>query len=305
MKSRIYLTGASGRIGKAVLKKIPDAVPLVRNASGLENEIVVDFSDAEELKRILNDASVLVHIAGSVKTYDKKDLWEGNYGLTKKLLDALPENARLVFASTISVYGKNPVDVPADEGTPVNPDSEYAKSKYESEKLAAEHPNHVILRIGVVYGPEFGDYFYILGLLEKRKMKIIGDGDNRISFVNVDDVADVFVSALSKGSGIYVISGECRPQKEIYEIACRELGVVPPKESVSVGAADLAARMGEIKAKLFGGKPKITREHVAILSSGRCFNCNKARRELGFSPRSIEEGIAEMARIHKRSSTEP
>ena len=133
-------------------------------------------------------------------------------------------------------------------------------------------------------------------------MKIIGDGSNRISFVNVEDLADVFVSAVSKGSGVYVVSGECRSQKEVYEIACRELGVDSPKESVSAGAADFMAGLGELKTKLFGGKPKITREHVAILSSDRCFNCNKARRELGFSPRSLEEGIAEMA---KRLSTEP
>ncbi len=302
MKGKIYLTGASGRIGKAIFRKIPGAVPLVRNACGLQNEIVVDFSDSEELRRKLKDASVLVHIAGSVNTYDKKDLWEGNYELTKRLLESLPENTRLVFASTISVYGKKLVDIPANEGTPVNPDTEYAKSKYEAEKLAAGHPNHVILRIGTVYGPEFKDYFYILGLLKKGKMKIIGDGSNRISFVNVEDLADVFVSAVSKGSGIYVVSGECRSQKDVYRIACRELGVDPPGESISMGAADFMAGLGELKARLFGGKPKITREHVAILGSDRCFNCNRARRELGFSPRSLEDGIAGMV---KRLSTEP
>ena len=302
MKNKIYLTGATGRVGKAVLKKIPDAIPLVRNASGLPNEIVVDFSDAEELKKILNDASVLIHIAGSVRTYDKKDLWKGNYGLTKRLLDALPKNARIVFASTVSVFGKGLVDMPADENTPVHPDTEYAKSKYEAEKVAAGHPNHVILRIGTVYGPGFDDYFYVLKLLEKGKMKIIGDGSNRISFVHVDDVADAFAAAVSKGKGIYIVSGECRSQEEIYRIACGELGVAEPKEKISAGLADFIVWFGEIKAKL-GGKPrKITREHIAILSSDRCFNCNRAGRELGFSPRGIEEGISEMA---KRSSTEP
>ena len=133
MKGRIYLTGATGRVGRAVLNAIPDAVPLVRHPAGLENERVVDFSNEDELKKTLGDASVLVHIAGSVKTYDKRELWKSNFELTKRLVEALPEDARIVFASTVAVYGKKPVDVPADENTPVNPDSEYAKSKYEAE----------------------------------------------------------------------------------------------------------------------------------------------------------------------------
>ena len=298
MKSKTYLTGANGKVGKAVLKKIPDAVPLVRHESGLKNEVVVDFSDSEALKKVLSDASVLIHIAGSVKTYDKKELWKANYELTKRLVEVLPEKAKIVFAGSISVYGKKMAHNPADENTPVNPDSEYAKSKWAAERIVAGHPNNVILRIGPVYGPEFGDYFYIMKLLEKGKMKTIGDGTNRISFVNIDDLADVFVSAVSKGKGLYVISGECRTQSEIHWITCNGLGVAMPKGTVSLGMADFAAKIGEFGAVL-GKKPKITREHIAILGSDRCFNCNKARRELGFSPISIDEGITEMVKLYK------
>jgi len=305
MKGKVYLTGAGGRVGKAVLNAMPDAVPLVRHAGGLKNERVVDFSNGNELEKTLSDASVLVHIAGSVKTYDRKELWESNYGLTKRLLGALPQNARVVFAGTVSVYGKRPADNPADENTPVNPDTEYAKSKYEAEKLVRGHPDHVVLRIGTVYGPEFEDYFYVLELLEKGKMRLIGDGANRVSFVHVDDVAAAFAAAVSKGEGIYVITGECRTQKEIYTAACKKLGVAVPAKSVSPASASFAAGAGELLA--FLKPPKITREHVAILSSDRCFNCNRARRELGFSPRGIEEGIAEIAGIYakrQRLSTE-
>lgn len=305
--SRIYLTGATGRIGKKILEKIPDAVPLVRHESGLENETVVNFSDSEELKKVLADASVLVHIAGSVKTYDRNELWKSNYELTKRLMEALPENARIVYASTISVYGKKMAHNPADENTPVNPDTEYAKSKWAAERVVAGHPDRIIIRIGTVYGPEFEDYFNILRLLEKGKMAIIGEGTNRVSFVDVDDVAEVFRSAVSKGKGIYVVSGECRSQREIYKIACRELGVAMPESTISVGMAGFAARLNELKASVLGKKAKFTREHVAILSSDRCFNCNKARRELGFSPRDIEKGISELVEIYKnrqRSSTE-
>jgi len=307
MKNKIYLTGATGRVGQKVLNRIPDAIPLVRKESGLPNEIVVDFSDVEKLSDVLKDAAVLIHIAGSVKTYDKEELWESNCELTKRLMRAAPENARVVFASTISIYGKKLSSIPADENTPVNPDTEYAKSKYEAEKRVMLHKDHVILRIGTVYGPEFEDYFYILRLLEKGKMDIIGNGKNRVPFVNIIDVADAFASAVSKGSGTYLIVGECRTQEEIYRIACKELKVDAPKGRMPVMIADFAARFVEIDSKLFGKKAKITREHVAILSSDRCFNCNKARRELGFIPISPEDGIKDMVGAYdeaKRLSTE-
>jgi farnesol dehydrogenase len=305
MKSKIYITGATGRIGRAVMKEIPEAVPLVRKASGLENEVVADFTDSEELKRKLKDASVLIHIAGSVKTYDKEDLWKSNLELTERLIGALPPDARIIFASTISVYGKKLVDLPADEETPVNPDTEYAKSKYEAEKLVRGYANHVILRMGTVYGPGFDDYFYVLKLLENGKMKIIGDGKNRIPFVHVEDISKVFAAAVSKGKGTYVVTGECRTQREIYQMACRELGVEEPKKKISMLMADIAAMINELKARLTGKALRITREHIAILGSDRCFNCNRVRRELGFHPRSIEEGIAEIVGLYrKRSSTE-
>ncbi|NYZ77578.1 NAD-dependent epimerase/dehydratase family protein [Candidatus Micrarchaeota archaeon] len=295
---KIYLTGANGRIGGAVLRLLPDAIPLVRKRSGMKNERVVDFFDAEGLKKALRDADVVVHMAGSVRTYDKNELWKSNYELTKRIVEAMPEKARIVFASSISVYGKKPAALPADENTPVNPDSEYARSKYESEKLVAAHPDHVILRLGTVYGPEFMDYFYVLGLLEKGKMRIIGDGSNRVPFVHVEDAAKAVAAAVSGGNGVYVIAGECGTQKSIYENACRELGVEAPRRHVPQWLADFTAMMGEMKAKISGKAPKMTREHVAILGNDRCFNCNKARRELGFYPRSIVDGIKEMAEIY-------
>lgn len=299
-KKKVYITGANGRVGRAVLRLLPDAIPLVRKESGLKNERVVDFFCSDELKKTLRDADVVIHIAGSVKTYDKNELWKSNYELTKRIVDSLPPNARVVFASTISVYGKKPQENPADERTSVKPDSEYAKSKYEAEKLVAAHNNHVILRIGTVYGPEFDDYFYVLDMLAKGKMKMIGDGNNRIPFVHVDDVAKAFVAAVSEGNGVYIIGGEPKTQRMIYEIASKELGITPPDKNVPFMFADLAALLNEIKAGFSGKKPKITREHIAILGSDRNFDCSLARRELGFAPRSIEMGIAEMADLYKK-----
>lgn len=287
----MYLTGATGRLGRSVLKKV-DAIPLVRRASGLPNEIVTDFS-ARSLKELLKDATHIIHLAGSIKTWDPKALREANVELTRRIVNASPENCHIIFSGSITVYGKNLLEIPADEGTPTNPDSEYARTKLEAENLVKRKKSHCILRIGVIYGPQFPDYFMVLRMIENGKMRIFGDGNNRISFVHADDVAAVFPAALRK-KGTYLVSGTAAPQIQIYTYAAKALGVPAPTAHMPVWAGMLLARMQEL-----GGKPKLSREHISILSSDRAFDSSKAKKELGFSPRPIREGIEGLVSEYK------
>ncbi len=295
MANKVYVTGAGGRLGRAVFAKIKGAVPLVRRKSGLEGEIVSDFSP-DSLREALKDASAVIHIAGSVDTLDRKGLHDSNVELTRKVVEAAPPGCRIILASSVSVYGKLLKKIPADEDTPVGPDSDYSRSKLEAEGIVRARPDHVILRIGTIYGPGFEDYDRILGKLEAGKMRLIGRGGNRIPFVHVDDVADAFRAALTKGSGVYVIAGNPLTQKEIYGIAARELGVRAPERKVDRRSAILLAAFGEIGYRLGMGRPSLTREHVAVLAYDREFDCSRARRELGFAPRPLEEGIKQMVK---------
>jgi dihydroflavonol-4-reductase len=292
MGSKVYITGASGRLGAAVLAKV-DAVPLVRRPCGLKGEIVTDFS-SDQLRGILGDARAVIHLAGSLDTLERKKLQDTNVGLTWRISDSVPKGCRLIYSSSISVYGKNLARKPADEETPARPDSDYARSKLEAENIVRKHPLHVILRIGTIYGPGFEDYFMILERVRTGKMKLVGNGENRVPFVHADDVAAVIAAAVEKGQGTYVVAGEPMTQREIFSIAAKELGVEPPKKKMPLGVASLAARVSAGMAKLAGKKPKITPEHIAVLGHDRIFDCTKARRDLGFAPRPLVQGIKEM-----------
>ncbi len=294
---KIYITGASGRLGRHVLRFI-GAVPLVREAKGLPGEVVTDFS-AESLRKILKDADCVIHLAGSMRFWDAGEMRRTNVELTKKIVENSPEKCKIVLASSISVYGKKMREIPADEATPVHPDSAYAKSKLEAEEIVRKKGRHAILRVGTIYGPEFEDYFNILRMLEKGKMFIIGDGRNRVPFVHVEDAAKAVAAAVEKGQGTYVICGESRTQEEISSIACRELGVAPPRKHMGFWMANLLGRLQEFGA-LFGMKPKLTREHVSILGKDRAFKWERAKRELGFHPRWAEEGIIEVVKEYKK-----
>lgn len=293
---KTYITGASGRLGRSVLRWVK-AIPLVRKPSGLEGEIVTNFSP-ESLKKILRNADCLIHLAGSVKTYSPRELYTSNVELTKKLLDACPKRCHIVFASSISVYGKRLAMLPADENTPANPDSDYARAKLEAENLVRARGKCCILRIGTLYGPAFSDYFAVLRMLEKGKMQIIGDGENHIPFVHVEDVAAVFPKAMKK-KGTFLLTGPPATQYNIYRIACRELGVSAPHKKMPLWQATLAARAQELQYVL-GKKPKLTQEHISILSADRMFSYRRAMESLDFSPRKIDDGIREMVWEYKK-----
>ncbi|MBD3210899.1 NAD-dependent epimerase/dehydratase family protein [Candidatus Micrarchaeota archaeon] len=299
MNSRIYVTGASGRLGRAVLERM-DATAVVRKKSGIEGETVTDFS-GESLKKIFRDAKTVIHLAGSRDFLDKKKSMEGNVELTRRVVSALPPGARIVFSSSISVYGKRLADIPADEETPVSPDTPYAESKLRAERIVKSHPNHVILRIGPVYGPGFKEYFKVLRLIDKGKMSLMGDGQNHIPFVHVSDVVDAIESAVEKGNGVYVIVGECLPQAEVYRIASEKLGAGFPERRMPVCLARVFANLELLRTSLLGGNPLFIPEDIAVLSSDRVFNCSKARKELGFSPRPLERGIGEMVAEYKKA----
>jgi nucleoside-diphosphate-sugar epimerase len=296
----VYVTGGSGRLGRSVIAAMPGCIPLVRRPSGLPGERVTDFS-AEQLRSLLGEAKAVVHLAGEIFTRDKKRMFESNVGLTWRIVDAIPRDAKIVFASSISVYGKRPAQVPANEKTPTRPDSEYARSKLEAEGVVAKHQKHCILRIATIYGPQFGDYFLILEKIEKGKMRVIGGGENRVPFVHVDDAAKAIAAAAERGQGVYVISGESMKQKEIYEVAARELGVAPPAKSIPVIGADMVGMFSEMTK----GRGGTTREHVAVLSSDRAFDCTKAKDELGFSPRPLADGMKEMVAEYRKLKAAP
>ncbi len=298
MAAKIYITGASGRLGQVVLRKI-GAIPVVRRQSGLKNEIVSDFSE-DELSRIFKDAEAIIHLAGSRDFLDIRKARKGNVELTKTVVSAAPEKAKIIFSSSISVYGKRMSEVPADESTSVHPDTAYARTKLDAERIVAGHKNHLILRIGPVYGEGFEEYFKVLRMIEKGKMKLIGKGDNRIPFVHAEDVADAIANSLKKGNGTYVLVGECLTQKQVFEVAAKALGVSAPKKHVSEFLAKLFAHYQLFRKTHFGGSAVFIPEDVAVLSSDRAFNCNKARRELGFSPRPLEKGVKEMVEGYRK-----
>jgi nucleoside-diphosphate-sugar epimerase len=119
--------------------------------------------DEEFLKRNLNDADLIHHLAGVTDVaYIKK---ESNSELDEKIkkiaiegtnnvLNSTPQKCKIIFPSTHVVYegfGETAFDLTEDVET--CPVLTYSKGKVQSEEdLEKSSVNYVILRLGSVYG---------------------------------------------------------------------------------------------------------------------------------------------------------
>ena len=146
---QILVTGASGRIGRYVVKELVSAghsvtgVDILASEEGSPHFLRVDLTDAGEIYQALAAAEAVVHLgawanAGVVpdtRTYG--DNIRGTFNVFQACADLGIQ--RVVSASSAQVYGfaaEPPVYVPVDEAHPLRPANCYALSKVVGEQTA-------------------------------------------------------------------------------------------------------------------------------------------------------------------------
>jgi UDP-glucose 4-epimerase len=246
------------------------------------------------MRRLAEDASVLVHLAGfKIPRYGNalETLLVNTHGTESLLNAAADTGARFVFASTSDVYGKNP-SVPFAETNDLylGPTSvkrwAYATSKILDEHLCFAYQQErgvpaTVLRLFGSYGPGQNRTWwggpqsvFIDAALRGQPMEVHGDGQQTRSFTYVDDTVD----------GIFRAMFSERAVGEIFNI-----GNTKP---VTIEA------LAELVWRLAGtGEPKIRR--VSYQAFGRYEDVRarvpeiaKARETLGFEPRvGLEDGL--------------
>ncbi|HQT45026.1 MAG TPA: NAD(P)-dependent oxidoreductase, partial [Candidatus Micrarchaeota archaeon] len=218
---------------------------------------------------------------------------------------------KFIYASSIAAYGKNIAGKMVDESFPASPTTDYGFSKLSGEKAALEFAGIMkiaILRLGLVYGGgiDFG-YYKMLEYIQRGKMKIVGDGENRLPFVHANDVAEAFMLACEKNNydsgSIFNICGELKTQNECIGIACRELGAPVPSKHVDFGMASALAALNKALACTTGlgncKKAAESEEFLWVIASDRRIIGRAARDILGFTAKiALADGIAEVARAY-------
>ena len=164
--------------------------------------IINEKMEKASMTTLLKDVDVIFHLAAWTSADSKwsklAEVIENNVNLTKKIVEVMPKTARIVYPSTVEVYGERSGNI--TERTPTNPTSPYGMTKLVSEILIQKtcHERgvpYVILRLPTVYGPwQREDMTYQQIMLGKT----LPDLDrSTLDVLYVDDVVDAFLLAAS------------------------------------------------------------------------------------------------------------
>ena len=312
------LTGATGFVGSAVLRKLLEAGETVRvlvrpesdrrNIEGLPVEAVEgDLGDRAALERAVKGCAALYHAAADYRLWVRKpdELYKTNVEGTRNMMSAAGEAGvkRVVYTSSVAVLGLNADGSPADEDTPATVDDmigHYKRSKFLAEKevrrmVAEDGLPAVIVNPSTPVGPrDIKPTPSGRMVVDAAAGRLPAYVDTGLNLVHVDDVAAGHLLAFERGriGARYILGAENLALREILTEIAALSGRPPPRvrlpHSLGLPVAVIAEGWARITG---GGEPVVTLDGVRLARKKMYFSCEKAKRELGYAPRPAAEGL--------------
>ncbi len=273
-----------------------------------------DMTDEASLQRACEGVSIVYHAAARVGDWGPwHEFVQITIEGTRKLLQSAIAAGvkRFLHISSISAYGHpNEAGLVIDESAPLGVNlhkwSYYSRAKVEAEKLvwAAHEENMIgvtVIRPSWLYGPrDRATIGRLCDSIRKGKMKLIGDGNNRLNVVHAGNVAEAGItaaeSAAAAGEAFNCSNDGVLTQKQYFNLVAKALGEPEVTRKVPYRVAYGAAFVFEIIGHLFRRRtpPLVTRYSVWLMGRKTFFECQKAREQLSWTPTvKYEDGIPE------------
>lgn len=309
---RVLVTGATGLVGGAVLRRLLRegyAVVMATSTAGVESRhpalTVVPFDleapiPAPALTETLAGCEAVVHAAARLPAGGALDRPENALTLfrlntvgTVGLMEAASRLAvpAFVFVSTANLFAPAP-DAPIDETTPPTPPDLYALSKLAGESAAALFGRSgatafASLRISAPYGPGYRTRavlpLFIERALANHPLTLMGSGGRRQLFTYAEDIATACLACIERRArGVFNIAGPA-------SVSMRDLA-----------GAVLAALPDSTSRIVLTGEPDPNE------GRDRRLDLSRARRELGFVPAfDLHAGVRAMVAALVRAEPPP
>ncbi|MCM3875647.1 MAG: NAD-dependent epimerase/dehydratase family protein [Thermoanaerobaculia bacterium] len=311
--ARYLITGASGGLGRALAARLPredvTAVGRVEPTPDLAGRFVPGDVTTFAWKGILGAETVVFHLAAVVHRRPRGDAevrqtYEVNTEATARLAEAARgAGAKLVFASTVAVFGGEGGAIPVNEDTPPRPATDYAKSKLLAEEAIRAEENrglgYAILRFPLLYGPwGRGNMERMLRAIGRRAYLPLGNQSTPKSTLYFDDAAAALLLAAREPAarcGTYIASPRVAPTLgQIHAAAYRATGRWNPP-ALPAPVARLAGRAADRAMGLMGRQARFA-EQVRTLTAPAHFDGSRFAAATGFEARvPLEEGMARTA----------
>lgn len=322
---RALVVGATGFLGLNLVEALRDGghdVVATRRASSntiflrrLRVPLVTaDLSDPESLTEAMRGREVVFLAAGHYPRYhfDREAQVADAVAGIRSALDAARRAgvARLVYTGSAVTVRRREDGRPAreDDGMASVPGgSTYfaVKLAMEAEVLRAAAPDGdgpgldvvAVLPSGCLgpYDWKVGTGFFVAGL-GNRMLDVWLDG--RINVVDARDVARGHILAAERGrrGARYLLGGHDVTVRDLLALVAARLEVPLPTVELTPEVASMVAALEELHCHETGrGRPLLSREIVDLIRYGQFVDSSRARDELGFTVRPLEETIAASA----------
>jgi nucleoside-diphosphate-sugar epimerase len=315
----VFVTGATGFVGRNITLKLASEGYLVHalyrdinKTKGLEHQNIKLFKGDILLKESLyagmKDCDVVFHTAAfvSVWTKDPTDIESLNVNGTVNVFETALDLSvkRIIYTSTAGVFGPSGNGM-TDEKQPY-PFTFF--NRYEETKARIEQtiiPRYIASGLEIVtlnptriYGPgplsDANSLSKIFKLHLEGKIGLLpSDGKSIGNYAFIDDVAQGHILAMKNGrSGEkYILGGENISYIDLMKTAARISGKKIKFLRIPVFVMFLISWISVFLANITGRKPLITPGFVKKFLPDWKVSSEKSKRELGYNPIGIEEGI--------------
>ncbi len=313
---KVFVTGATGFIGGEVARQLrargDDVVCLVRTPTKaaklteLGCELVAgDLADTDAIATGIAGCDGAIHAAAmyevGIPASQRQPMREANVAGTENVLGAAlaAKVPKVIYVSTVGIGQTHGKTIDESYEAPDGPfTSCYEETKWQAHQVAkrliGEGLSCTIVQPGGVYGP--GDTSSLGQMIDQflsGKMPLIPFPDTGLCFAHVEDTAAGIVLALDKGKvgEAYFVSGPATTIRGAVEAIAKVSGRKAPKRSLPTPLMKAMIPIGPLVGKMMGQPPNL-RELISAADGCTFWASNeKARRELGYEPRGLEEGL--------------
>lgn len=308
----VLVTGASGFLGWHVARLLTERGHTVRAFCRPTSEIrelpverfTGDLRDRDSLIRAVSGCGLVFHVAADYRLWSKhpEDLYHSNVDGTRNVLESAAAAGveRVIYTSTVGCIGM-PQDKPGDESTPVSiadMAGHYKRSKWLAEQLVLEKARAGFPVVIVNPTAPVGDHDWrptptgkiVLDFLRDRLPAYVDTG---LNLVDARDVALGHMLAAEKGEpgARYILGAENLTLEQILRRVADIAGKKAPNLQIPYAVAYAAGALTTAWANVTGREPIAPLEGVKMARKKMFVTHAKAERELGFSPRPVQQAL--------------
>lgn len=319
MTRKLFITGASGFVGGAIVRSLASRYTLLALSRSERSDAAIRALGATpvrgELGAVAPEAiagsEAVIHCAAFVKQWGTREqFWSPNVEGTRQLLQAARQAGarRFIHIGTEAAlfHGQHMRDIDERYPYPSHTPFLYSETKAAAEKLvlAANAPGFATLSIRprFVWGP--GDQT-ILPVLESMvrsgRFVWVDHGRSQTSTTHIANLVRGVELALERGAGgnaYFVIDDGVTQMHEFLSALLATRKLTPQEKSIPGWLARALAAVTEAlwRALRKTSDPPLTRLAASMMSRDCTIRGDKAQRELGYQPViSRSEGLKELS----------